>query len=57
MPSDPVARKRSKTTKTGTLASVKGEEPAEANVAATFGDKSGKGEKTGVDMRYHTGNE
>ena len=53
-PSDPVARNRLKTNRTGTLSSVKGDEPTtEANVAA-FGDKSGKGSKTGVDLRYHT---
>ena len=54
MPSDPVTRKRLKTTRTSTLSSVKGDKPTtEANVAA-FGDKSGKGSKTGVDLRYHT---
>ena len=56
MPSDPVARKRNKTTTTGTLTSVDSERPAEATVSA-FGDKSGKGQKTGVDLRYHTDKE
>ena len=54
MTSDPVARKRSKTTRTGTLSSVKGDKPTTEANAAAFGDKSGKGSKTGVDLRYHT---
>mmetsp|Transcript_40712 Transcript_40712/g.95556 ORF Transcript_40712/g.95556 Transcript_40712/m.95556 type:complete len:222 (-) Transcript_40712:5241-5906(-) len=56
MPADPVVRKQTKTTKSDTLASVEVDKPSEATVAA-FGEKSGKEQKIGVDLRYHTDKE
>ena len=52
LPAGPVARKRSSSTKQSVLV-MEGKQEESTNVSA-FGDKPGKGPKTGVDLRYHT---
>ena len=56
-PSNLVARKQTKTTKSGNIAAVEGGNNPTETIVSAFGEKSGKGKKNDVDLWYHTNEE